>query len=135
MDLTVGHRPFTAEMWDQTQATPCGIYGERNCTGYVLLTVLRFSSVIIIPPMIHNNRSSPTQWELVIVSVIKQNISLSIFVLRDGPSPVFGAFQTPYINNRPNILSIAPLNSRLPTVPPTKILQAFNVSSIRVIYT
>jgi len=48
-----------------------GFMVDEIALGHVLLRVLRFSSVIIIPSMIHNHRSSPVQCELVIVSVVK----------------------------------------------------------------
>ena len=50
---------------------PLGFMIDEIALGHVLLRVLWFSSVIIIPPMIHNHRSSPAQFKLVIVSVVK----------------------------------------------------------------
>jgi len=71
MDLTVCHQPFTAETRDQTRLLHVGFMVDEIVLGLVLLRVLRFSSVIIIPPMIHNHRSSPAQCELETVGVVE----------------------------------------------------------------
>jgi len=48
-----------------------GFMVDEIALGHVLLRFLRFSSLIIIPPMIHNHRSSPVQCELVIANVVQ----------------------------------------------------------------
>ena len=55
MTQAVSRRPVTAQVQDKLQPNSSDIYGGQRDTGTIFLRVLRFSSVIIIPSVLHTH--------------------------------------------------------------------------------
>lgn len=55
MAWVVSGKPLTMGAWDQSQPILCGICDGRSCSEMGFLGVLQFSSVTVIPLMVHTH--------------------------------------------------------------------------------